>query len=163
MGNPERRQKMAELMPMIREDGLRALAKVRSMAPEHGLDPKRIGMMGYSAGGNVVVNTSLHASEGEGPAFTAAIYTAGWDENVTLPNDAGPLFVLCTADDAMASPNSIRLFEQWRAAGKVAELHIYGTGGHGFCLRPTNQSVDTWLDRFRDFLAVQGFTDKHQD
>ena len=59
--------------------------------------------------------------------------------------------------------DSIRLFEQWRAAGKVAELHIYGTGGHGFCLRPTNQSVDTWLDRFRDFLAVQGFTDKHQD
>ncbi|MAV27076.1 MAG: hypothetical protein CMQ05_13340 [Gammaproteobacteria bacterium] len=158
MGNTERRQKMTELMPMIREDGLRALSKVKSMAADLGLDPDRMGMMGYSAGGNVVVNTALHAPEGEGPAFTAAIYTAGWDD-VPVPNDAGPLFVLCTADDAMASPNSIRLYELWRAAGKVAELHIYGTGGHGFCLRPTNQSVDTWLDRFRDFLAVQGLLD----
>ncbi len=157
MADPSRRQRMTELMPMIREDGLRALAKVKAIAPEHGLDADRIGMMGYSAGGNVVINTALHAPEGDGPAFTAAIYTAGWDD-LSLPADAGPLFVLCTADDAMATPNSIRLFELWQSAGKVAELHIYGTGGHGFCLRPTNRSVDSWLDRFEDFLAVQGFT-----
>jgi len=57
----------------------------------------------------------------------------------------------------MASRNSLALYKDWRAAGRPAELHIYSKGGHGFCLRTMNLPVDTWLDRFTDWLQAEGF------
>jgi len=147
---------MKSLRPLLLNDGQQAVRMVRERIPEWGLKPDRLGVMGFSAGGSLVVNTALTHDPDSRPDFAAAIYTGGWDE-VPVPADAGPMFILCTADDEMASPNSLRLYAMWKAAGHPVELHIYSKGGHGFCLRKTNLPVDTWTDRFVDWLQAQGF------
>jgi acetyl esterase/lipase len=73
-----------------------------------------------------------------------------------VPADAPPLFVLCAGDDPMAAPLSVRLYEDWRAAGHPAELHIYSQGGHGFGMREQGLPTDTWIERFADWLQAQG-------
>jgi len=148
--------KMAVLRPLILEDGQRAMRMVREQAAEWGLDTDRIGMMGYSAGGSVALNVALQHEVDSRPDFVSAIYTAGWDD-VPVPDDDIPLFILCTADDDMASANSTKLYDLWRSAGHAVEMHIYSKGGHGFCLRKNNLPVDDWLTRFIDWLETSGF------
>lgn len=159
-GNMTDPDRMAALMkplrPLLLNDGQQAIRMVRERVSEWGLKPGRIGMMGFSAGGNVTVNTALTHSPDCRPDFAAAIYTAGWDE-VPVPPDAAPMFILCASDDEMASPNSLRLYTTWKAAGHSVELHVYSKGGHGFCLRKTDLPVDTWRHRFVDWLQAQGF------
>lgn len=152
----QRAARMQELKPLILSDGQQALRLMRQHATQWGIDPLRVGMMGYSAGGNVALNVALQHDETSRPAFVAGIYTAGPDD-VPIPSDAPPLLLLCTADDAMASGNSIRLYQQWREAGVAVELHIYEKGGHGFCLRRNNLPVDDWIERFHDWLLAGGF------
>ncbi len=152
--------KMASLMmplrPLILNDGQQAMRLVRQRASEWGIEHDRIGMIGYSAGGRVVLNVALTHGPDCRPDFAAAIYTGACDD-VPVPADAAPLFILCAGDDEMASRNSLALYKDWRAAGRPAELHIYSKGGHGFCLRTMNLPVDTWLDRFTDWLQAEGF------
>lgn len=151
--------RMAELMrplrPLLIADGQRAVRMVRERAAEWGIAADRIGIMGFSAGGTVTVNVALQHDAGSCPDFAAAIYSAGW-EDVPVPADAPPLFVLCAGDDAMAAPLSARLYADWRAAGHPVELHIYARGGHGFGMTRRDQPTDTWIDRFGDWLQVQG-------
>jgi acetyl esterase/lipase len=71
------------------------------------------------------------------------------------PKDAPPLFLVAATDDGLA-PDSVKLYSQWRAAGKPAELHIYSKGGHGFGMRKQNLPSDQWIERFGDWLTVQG-------
>ncbi len=157
MAEPDRMAAlMKPLRPLLLNDGQQAMRLVRERASEWQLDADRIGMVGYSAGGSVVLNVALTHEPDCRPDFVAAIYTGSW-EDVPIPADAPALFILCAADDAMASPNSISLYQDWQAAGKSAELHIYSKGGHGFCLRKMNLPVDTWLERFTDWLQSQGF------
>jgi acetyl esterase/lipase len=82
------------------------------------------------------------------------IYSAGRG-TVPVPDDAPPLFVLCAADDPMVSPQiSLHLYQDWRAAGHPAELHVYAQGGHGFGMQVRGLPTDTWIERFTDWLAV---------
>jgi acetyl esterase/lipase len=150
---------MAELRPLILNDGQSAVRMVRENADAWGVRPDRIGIMGYSAGGNVALNVALTHAADSRPDFVAAIYTAGWDD-VPLPTDSAPLFILCTADDDMASANSIRLYGLYKAAGYPVELHIYSKGGHGFCLRQTGLPVDGWRQRFAEWLEANGFSQR---
>ena len=66
-------------------------------------------------------------------------------------------------DDDKSLPtvkHSVRLYSAWKEANKSAELHIYSSGGHGFSMRKLGKPVDTWTDRFRDWLALQGLLKK---
>lgn len=146
-------ERMASLRPLILADGQQTVRLVRERAPEWGLAPDRIGMLGFSAGGTVTSSVAFEHDAGSRPDFAAVIYGAGRTD-VPVPDDAPPLFVLCAADDQMAAPLSVRLYEDWQTAGHPAELHIYAQGGHGFGMREQGLPSDTWIERFADWLAA---------
>jgi acetyl esterase/lipase len=77
---------------------------------------------------------------------------------VQAPLDAPPLFLLCAADDEMASRASLILYSAWKAAHRPVELHIYAGGGHGFGMKPQGLPCDTWLERFADWMRGLGYT-----
>jgi len=145
---------MTPLLPLVTADGQQAVRLVRERAVEWGIAPDRIGIMGFSAGSGVTVSVALEHDASSRPDFAAAIY-GGRRKDVPIPADAPPLFVLCAADDAMASPASVRLYTDWRAAGHPTELHIYSKGGHGFGMTEQGLPSDTWIDRLGDWLQVQ--------
>ncbi len=89
------------------------------------------------------------------PDFAAPIYAAVFEE-VQAPNDAPPLFLLCTASDEMASRASLILYSAWKAAGRPVEMHIYANGGHGFGMRKLGLPADTWIERFEDWMKGIG-------
>ena len=128
---------------------------VRERATEWGIALDRIGIIGFSAGSTVTVSVALEHDAGSRPDFAGAIYGAG-RQDVPVPADAPPLFILCADDDLMASPESVRLYSDWKAAGHPVELHIYSKGGHGFGMNKQGLPSDTWIDRFGDWLRVQG-------
>jgi acetyl esterase/lipase len=162
-GDPEESDaaKMAErrktVIPLAIADGQQAIRLVRSHAQEWHLAPERIGILGFSAGGYVAAAVALQHDAESRPSFVAPIYP-GTPDDVTAPADAPPMFLVHADDDKTVAPvdHSIRLYQAWKKAGIPAELHIYSRGGHGFGMRKRGLPVDTWTDRFRDWLGVQG-------
>jgi acetyl esterase/lipase len=136
-------------------DGQQALRVVRQHAAEWGIKPNRIGIMGFSAGGVVTMGVARDHDAESLPNFAAAIYGPGSDQP-RVPEDAPPLFILCTADDPLAEAGSVRLYSEWRTASRPVELHIYETGGHGFGMTPRNVPADHWIERFGDWLGQRG-------
>lgn len=149
------RERIIELFeritPLAIADGLQAMRVVRGRAAEWGLNPGRIGIMGFSAGGVVTTGVASSYDADSRPDFAAPIYPAPWGDG-SVPADAPPLFLAMAADDAMAVGASLPLFSAWRAAGRSAELHIYASGGHGFGMLPKGIPADGWIDRFGEWL-----------
>ena len=140
------------LTPLIVADGKQAVRVVRQRANEWNVKPNRIGMMGFSAGGMVTANTALLYDAESRPDFAAPIYGAP-PEGVPVPADAPPIFLTCADDDGLVTA-SIRMYSDWKVAGRSAEMHIYSKGGHGFGLKPHGLPVDTWMERFAEWLQV---------
>jgi acetyl esterase/lipase len=140
-------------------DGQQALRVARELATELDVDRDRIGIMGFSAGATVTTAAALLHDAGVRPNFAAPIYGAPGDVG-EIPADAPPLFIALAADDAMAVGTSLPLFSKWREAGKSAELHVYARGGHGFGMRKQGLPVDSWIDRFGDWLGTLGLLDE---
>jgi acetyl esterase/lipase len=150
---------VAPLFPLISADGCQAVRLVRAHAAEWNISPDRIGIMGFSAGGMVTLSVALHFDTSSRPDFAAPIYSAP-PLDAPIPADAPPLFLLCAADDDMASAVSTRYYSEWRAAGHPVELHIYSKGGHGFGMNKLGLPSDGWIDRFAEWLKIQGFLPK---
>jgi acetyl esterase/lipase len=125
-----------------------------------GIDPERVGFMGFSAGGTVAMQVALNYGSDSRPAFVAAIYASVRALAETpVPTDAPPMFLVAASDDQLGlAADSIRIYEQWRAADVPVELHMYARGGHGFGMRTQNLPSDTWIERFGDWLVASGFT-----
>lgn len=142
--------------PLSIADGRAAVRLLRARAAEWDLDPDRIGILGFSAGGGVALGAASRYAPAERPAFAAVIYGALADH--PIPDDAPPLFILAAADDPVVpAGNSVRLFSRWRAAGHSAELHIYSRGGHGFGMLEQDLPSDRWIEAFHGWLAAEGF------
>ena len=152
-----RRANMERVWPHSVADGLQAIRTVRAQAGRFGIDPDRLGIMGFSAGGAVTAGTaSGYTDVASRPSFAAPIY-AVWREQ-PVPADAPPLFLTHASDDPLVSPQeSVKLYSAWQQAGRRAELHIYAEGGHGFALWPQGLPADTWIDRFWAWLQSEGF------
>ena len=150
-----------ELIPLAIADGQQAVRQVRLHAAEWNVAPDRIVLMGFSAGGYVTAGVALQHDSESRPNYVAPIYPGTPDE-VTAPADAPPMFIVQADDDKTVPPidHSIRLYAAWKKAGIPAEIHIYSRGGHGFGMRKRNLPVDTWPDRFRDWLDLQGLLKK---
>lgn len=144
-------------LPTIQADGQQAMRLVRENAQAWGLNPNRIGILGFSAGGHLATSVTLEHDEGSRPDFAAPIYGALW-EDITVPENAPPLFLAYANNDELGDlvvgPN-LRLYAAWRAAGKPVELHVYAQGGHGFGLWRQGLPSDTWIDRFFEWLQAQ--------
>ena len=134
-------------------DGQQAIKLVRSRAKEFGVDPQRIGIIGFSAGGAVSGGASVRAEPADRPNFVGIIYGG---VPGAIPAQAPPAFLAAAADDPLSNglPD---LFARWRASGASAELHIYAKGQHGFGTAKQGLPVDHWLDAFYAWLEQQGF------
>lgn len=155
--------KAKAVIPLAQADGLKAMAYVRQHAAEYGLDPKRIGIMGFSAGGTVTGSVAFNYTPDTRPDFVAPIYLQyEWVPGKgNLPADAPPAFILAATDDQLGlAPHSVKLYTDWVAAKKPAELHLYSKGGHGFGMRTQNLPSDRWIALFADWLDAQGFLKK---
>jgi acetyl esterase/lipase len=136
-------------------DGAQAVKIVRGRAAEWGIAPDRIGLMGFSAGGMLTMGVVMKNDAESRPNFAAPIY-GGNTNGVAVTKDASPLFIAAAQDDPVASVSSAQLYLAWKAAGRVAELHLYSQGGHGFGMTKRGLPVDSWVERFGEWLNVQG-------
>jgi endo-1,4-beta-xylanase len=152
------------------QDGQRALRLVRHRAKEWNIDPDRVGMMGFSAGGEVVAMVCGQAEPGRPdaadpvdrqsarPAFQALVYSGPLGiRGQAVTKDLPPTFIL-VGDVDNAATWLLDHFGALRKAGVSSELHVYAKAPHGFGFRPTktDRPVDSWPQRFHEFLTVQG-------
>jgi acetyl esterase/lipase len=137
-------------------DGRQAVRYVRDHAWEWGIDPGRVGMVGFSAGGGVTMAAATAFDVYERPDFAAPIYSPQADTMVVSKN-APPLFLACAIDDPNVPPTeSIAIWQAWHDAGRPAELHIFATGGHGFGATPTGHGSDPWVELYETWLRGLG-------
>ena len=149
------------------QDTTRALRLVRSRAAEWGVDPARIGIIGFSAGGHLAAMASMHYDTGDPaapdpvdragskPAFQALVYPGEPDEIVPT-RDSPPAFLVAGSLDDLADGLS-RAWLLFKKAGVPAELHIYSGVGHAFNFKPNPHTVGTWGDRLYDWIADNGY------
>jgi acetyl esterase/lipase len=151
-----------QVVPQAIADGLAAVTYVRRHATELGINPDRVGIIGFSAGGTVTAGVAFQYTPEGRPAFVAPIYAAAsLMKDAPVPADAPPMFIAAATDDSLGlAPDSIALYQKWTSAHKSAELHLYATGGHGFGMRTQNIPTDHWIDRFADWLELEGFLKK---
>jgi acetyl esterase/lipase len=140
-------------------DAQQALRLVRSRAAQWGVDPARVGMVGFSAGAATVLNVALANAPDARPDFIATIY--GPMGPVTVPHDAPPLFVAHAADDPLL-PVRFGLIVDWQKAGAPYELHIYERGGHGFGMRHQGTTSDLWIEEFYLWMKDNGWLSSPQ-
>jgi acetyl esterase/lipase len=135
---------------------------VRQHAAEWNISPDHVGIMGFSAGGGVTTGVAFGYKADSRPAFVAPIYAGGNDfRDLKVPDDAPPMFIAAATDDNLGlAPVSLALYRQWTLAQKPAELHLYAKGGHGFGMRKQDIPTDHWIDRFADWLELEGFLKK---
>ncbi|MEP7287755.1 MAG: alpha/beta hydrolase [Chloroflexota bacterium] len=161
MQRPDMAQINAHI-PLAVTDGKRAVSLVREHAAEWNLDPQRIGTLGFSAGGVVATGAAVQSDPdgdiGSRPNFVASLYSPGVPD--LMPQaDILPLFLAFASDDPvlkLVSEGSLRLYSAWKDAHHPVELHIYSKGGHGFGMTQQNLPCDHWIDRFGDWLHVEG-------
>jgi len=149
-------------IPLAMDDGLAAVTYVRQHASEWGVAADRVGIIGFSAGGAVTAGAAFHYTPEGRPAFVAPIYAGGEAfKDASVPADAPPMFIAAATDDQLGlAPQSVALYQKWTDAHKSAELHLYAKGGHGFGMRKQNLPTDQWIDRFADWLELQGLFKK---
>jgi len=127
-GLANRDPKAADEEQKLRElsiaDGRQALKLVRQHAGDWGIQPDRIGILGFSAGGVVTMGVVMNHDAQSQPNFAAPIY-GGNTGGAPVPDDAPPLFILCASDDTGPATSSVQLYAQWREANRPAELHMY--------------------------------------
>jgi acetyl esterase/lipase len=155
--SPEDRAASQNARALAVADGKQAVKVAREHASEWGVDPNRIGLMGFSAGAILTTGVLIDYDAASRPSFAASIYGTSVDP-AKIPSDAPPLFIACAEDDPLLpATGSADLFSAWKRAGHIAALHIYSKGGHGFGMHPQNLPVDHWIDRYGDWLESQGF------
>ena len=150
-------------------DGERAMRVLRAHAAEWRLDPARIGMIGFSAGGSLA-RAVVAASDGgdanaadaiervsSRPDYAALIYGAGRASPEESLKDYPPTFLLSAAADQAPSLANAQLFMDLTKAGAVAELHVYQRGRHGFGSGVGSSEFADWMPRLQGFLRVSGF------
>lgn len=146
-------QAMAALAPQI-ADSRAAFALVRRRAAEWRVDPKRIGMVGFSAGAMLTMATALKGEDAK-PAFIGNIY--GPLTAMPAPAEAPPLFIALAADDPFFANSGFGLIESWKTAGRPVEFHLYEQGGHGFGMYPKETTSTGWFNAFTNWLGMHGY------
>lgn len=159
------------------QDAQRAMGILRQRAAEFGIRPDRIGILGFSAGGHLAVMTALHANErtyAADPALDAAdatpdfaipvypAYLVGKERTfellpeVAVTAKAPPMCLIHAHDDkgVTSASASALLYLEYKKLGLPCELHIYGSGGHGFGMKPGGLPVQSWFERVADWMRA---------
>ncbi len=161
------------------KDAQRAVSLVRSKAKDWGIDPNRIGMIGFSAGGHLVGATATNFEKRSyepidaidqiscRPDFAIPVYSGYFNvgdkgqqklsPTVRLPANAPPILFVHASDDLISDvEHSVTFYLALKRAGIHADLHVYSSGGHGFGVRPTNAACSAWIQGCVDWLRIQG-------
>lgn len=160
-------------------DTRRALRVVRAGGAGDGIDPRQVGVMGFSAGGQVAALVATAADDpieprqddadrySSRPDFTLLIYpwelldpeSGGLMAPIQITDRTPPTFLVHAGDDRSSSLGSIEFYAGLKRAGVAAELHVYQTGGHGYGLRPVPGTfIHTWPERAADWLRGRRLT-----
>jgi acetyl esterase/lipase len=153
------------------QDIQRAMRTVRARAAEWNLDPNRIGVMGWSAGGEVAALVAYPPGDGDAaskdaiervsarPNFQILIYPGPLGIPEKIPANAPPAFLLGAADDEYVAGVLYDITNKYRAAGASLETHIYAQGKHAFNMGQRSQyvSIQRWRDRLGEWLTDRGF------
>jgi acetyl esterase/lipase len=160
------------------QDAQRAVSLVRSKSREWGIDPKRIGMVGFSAGGHLAIATATSFEKRTyepiddidkvscRPDFAIAAYSGylkAKDKEelapgLRIPAKTPPIFLVHGGADIISLPeHSVFMYLALKRAGIPAELHIYAGAAHDFGVRPVDHPCATWTGRCIDWLGSQGF------
>lgn len=138
-------------------DAEQAVRFIRSHALQYGVDPNRVGIIGFSAGAMAAAEVALAKDPELRPNFAVAMYGALLSHELPTAG-APPLFIGAAQDDPQLPPlNSVELFERWTKAGLPAELHVYEKGGHGFGFRLHATTSDTWPAALEAWLASHSY------
>lgn len=135
------------------QDAEAAYAMIINRAKEWGVDTKRIGMIGFSAGAGLTMHSTLHSKTMK-LAFIGPIY--GGMGPVEVPKNAPPMFTAIASDDFLFR-GQFGVVESWFKAGIPVEFHLYQNGGHGFGLGNPNRTSNKWFDAFTHWLDVNKF------
>lgn len=153
-------QENAAVIPLATQDGRKAIQYIRQNAEKFHVNPNKIGMMGFSAGGTLTMSVVYTANDAERPNFVAPIYA--YEKAILgnkVPTQPTPIFVAAASDDQLGfTLHSSSIYGKWTQAKQPAELHIYEKGGHGFGMSKKNIPTDTWIERFGDWLQLHGLT-----
>lgn len=150
----------------VRADAYRAMRLVRSRASEWDIDPKRFGIMGFSAGGEIAALIAYAPGEGDPnapdpidrlngkPDFQMLVYPGPLFIPDSVGADAPPAFMVAAIDDECCSAPVLSLLQQYHHAKVPAEVHVYARGGHAFNMGKRSKLVtlNTWPQRMADWL-----------
>ena len=151
-------------------DAARAMRMVRSRAREWGVDPARIGFMGFSAGGEVaaLMETRFDAGNDSSsdpidrtssrPDFAVVVYPGFRPGTITVPKDAPQTFLVCADNDRSHVVTTVNLYLDLEKQGVSSEMHIYASGGHGFGMKESPLPVASWPDRLLQWMADRKLT-----
>ena len=162
--------------PQALMDAQRAIGVVRSKAADWNLDPKKIGILGFSAGGHLGAwaSTNFDTRTYEAvdasdkvdcrPDFAVLIYPGGVIKGksdvlapeIRVSSQTPPTFLAHAGNDPVSAENSIHYYLALKRAGVPAELHIYASGGHGFGMRPSANPSSTWPKRCEEWMRERG-------
>jgi acetyl esterase/lipase len=165
--------------PTALEDAQRTVGLVRHRAAEWHIDPRRIGVLGFSAGGHLTADIGTHFAsrayaridtaddESCRPDFAVAVYPGHMLENTTKEGELNPkipvtsrtppTFLVQAADDPVDNvKNSLVYFAALKKAGVPVEMHLYATGGHAFGLRQTSAPITAWPELMETWLRGIG-------
>ena len=160
------------------QDAQRAISLIRSRARNWGIDPRRIGIVGFSAGGHLAIATATNFEKRSyesiddvdkiscRPDFAVSVYPGylkAKDANelapgLRVPSATPPVFLAHGGDDLISGPeNSVLMYLALKRAGIPAELHIYARAAHDFGVRASDQPCSTWTGSCTNWLRRQGF------
>ena len=157
-------------------DAQRAISQVRSHAAEWGVDPKKIGVLGFSAGGHLAAWAATNPDKRSyetvdaadqascRPDFAVLIYPGGvlkrggseLRDEIRINSQSPPTFLAVASDDTGPAEASAAIYLALKRAGVPAEMHIYAAGGHGFGMRSTGRPAATWPKRCEEWMRDQG-------
>jgi acetyl esterase/lipase len=169
------REGLPRYLPPL-QDAQRAMGMVRTRSKEWGIDPHRIGVLGFSAGAHLSAALSTNfekrvyprVDDADGlscrPDFAVLIYPGGivpqgsdkLSPELSVGPNAPPTFLVQTEDDPVRVENSLAYYTALKAAKVPVEMHLYPTGGHGYGLRPSKDAVATWPARAEQWLRLLG-------
>ena len=161
------------------QDAQRALGIVRHHAADWGLDSRRVGLLGFSAGANLLGHVACDRGprtypqrpdldDPRGPDFGVMIYGGGFLDKTdktrfmdgfSVPPDAPPMFFLVAHDDKTNPVEAAMLYLEYKKLNLPAELHIYTKGGHGFGMRNDKHPINDWPARCGEWMKSMGFLD----
>jgi acetyl esterase/lipase len=167
----------AEPFKLPVEDAQRAIGLVRHHAKEWQVYPKRVGLLGFSAGANLAGHVAWDrgartypqkdgADDPRPPDFIVFIYGGGFLDKedkskfragFSMPQDAPPAFFLVAHDDKSNPIETTMLYLEYKRLNLPAEIHICTKGGHGFGMRKAGQPINEWPQRCADWMKTMGF------